>query len=320
VKSTYWNLDIYVVDNGCTDDSCEFVRLNYPNVKLLRFTENLGFAEAYNRATRFVEADYVVRLNNDTTVELDFISVLVKRAESDPGIGSVGCRIVQADAGRRYGPVFFTGRGLFIGPLFFGSAIGKSAVYSIYENPTECLANSAAAVLYRKSVIDAIGLYDSDFWSDWEDHDLGFRICIAGYRNLYTPETRVSHVGAAGFGSVYSRTRVTRMTKNMLLTYMKNYDPKNIVMRFFPLISLIIPYRDIAVILENESGLLLRRDVTRRKKLRETYGTSLTANLQFLRCLRCFMKKRQHVQSLRKVTDHLAHLKKHYLNRIRRYS
>jgi GT2 family glycosyltransferase len=296
-------LEVYLIDNASTDDSCDFVRSKYPGVRLISFTENLGFAEAYNRAAGCVDAKYIVLLNNDTIIDSDLVSDLVEEAEANPELGSVGCKIVQPNTSRRYGPVFFTGNGLFIGPLFFGSTIGRDSVYSVYETRTECIANSAAAVLYRKSVVDAIGLFDADYWSDWEDHDLGFRIRIAGYRNLYSPRKRVRHVGAASYGSVDSRSRIVRTTRNMLFTYIKNYEARNIVLRLFPFMFAILPYRGIAVILENEFGLLMHRDALRRRKLRATYGASVAAYLQFLQGLRRVVGKRRFVQALRKVSD-----------------
>jgi len=229
--------------------------------------------------------------------------VLVNEAESDPTVGSVGCKIIQPNTPRRYGPVFFVGNGLFIGPLFFGSAIGKDLVYSVYERRAECIANSAAAVLYRKSLVDEIGLFDADFWSDWEDHDLGFRIRITGHRNIYSPRRRVLHVGAATYGSVDSRRRVARTTRNMLFTYVKNYEARNIILRLFPMIFVILPYREIAAVFENEFALLLRRDALRRIKLRATYGASVIAYLEFLKSLSRMMNKRQTIQSFRKVSD-----------------
>jgi len=303
VVSEYPNLKIYVIDDGSADDSCNFVSSNYPGVKLIRLKQNVGFAEAYNTAVKAVEADYFVLLNNDTKVDSNFIEELVKRAESDKRVGSVGCRIVQLESSRRYGPVFFTGNGLFIGPLFFGSTIAKGAVYSIYETATECIACSAAAVLYRKSLIDEIGLFDAGFWADWEDHDLGFRICVAGYRNLYTPRTKVLHTGGASYGVVDSRRRVVRTTRNMLYTYIKNYEARNIVLRFFPLLFGIFPYRELVVVLENEFSLLLGHDRVRRRKLRATYLASAASYWQFVLGLRRIMEKRQAVQRLRRVSD-----------------
>jgi len=302
-ESAYPNLEIYVIDSGSTDDSCNFVSSNYPKVKLIQFKQNVGFVQAYNTAVKTVEADYVVLLNNDTIVDANFIEELVQTAESDGHIGSVGCRIIQLEGPRRYGPVFFTGNGLFIGPLFFGSTLSKDAVYSTYQKATECLANSGAAVLYRKSLIDAIGLFDSDFWTDWEDHDLGFRICVAGYRNLYTPRTKVLHKGGATLGSVDSRRRVIRITRNMLFTYVKNYEARNILLRLFPLLFVIFPYRELTVILENEFSLLLSRDPARRRKLRATYITFAASYWQFMLGLRRAMEKRQVVQSLRRASD-----------------
>jgi len=300
---TYPNLEIYVIDNGSADGSCKFVSSNYPRVRLIQFKRNFGFAKAYNAAVKSVEADYVVLLNNDTIVGSNFIEDLVEIAESDRHVGSVGCRIIQVEGSRRYGPVFFTGNGLFIGPLFFGSTIGKDAVYSIYETPTECLASSAAAVLYRKSLIDAIGLFDADYCADWEDHDLGFRICVAGYRNLYTPRAKVLHKGGGSYGAVDSRRRVVRTTRNMLFTYVKNYEARNIVLRLFPLLFAIFPYRELVLILENEFGLLLGRDPVRRRKLRATYMASTASYWQFILGLRHAMEKRQVVQRLRRTSD-----------------
>jgi len=302
-KATYPNLETYVIDNGSQDGSSEFVRSSYPDVRLIEFSQNLGFAEAYNRAVKRIDADYLLLLNNDTVVDSNFVQELVERAESDSEAGSVGCKIVQVNAPRRYGPVFFTGNGLFIGPLFFGSAIGKNAVYATYEAAGECIANCGAAVLYRKALIDAVGLFDSDFWSDWEDHDLGFRICVAGSRNLYTPRTMVLHRGGSSYGFVDSRQRVIRQTRNMLFTYVKNYEPRNIVLRLFPLLFGILPYREFAVILENEIGLLLGRDPVRRRKLRATYMASASAYWQFILGLRHVMRKRQIIQSIRRASD-----------------
>jgi len=301
--STYPNLEVYVIDDGSLDDSSKFVASNYPWVKLIRLDKNVGFARAYDIAVKAVEADYIVLLNDDTRVEANFVQELVERAESDERAGSVGCKVVQLEHLRRYGPVFFTGNGLFIGPLFFGSAIMRDAVYSIYETATECLANSAAAVLYRKQLIDSIGLFDPDFWADWEDHDLGFRICLAGYHNLYTPKATVVHKGAANYGAIDSRERVIRTTRNMLFTYVKNYEARNIVLRFLPLLFAIYPYRELIVILENEVGLLLGRDSGRRTKLRATYMAYAVSCWQFIRELRHIMEKRQVVQLLRRTSD-----------------
>jgi GT2 family glycosyltransferase len=84
------------------------------------------------------------------------------------------------------------------------------------------LANSGCAVLYRKKVIEKIGGFDEDFWSDWEDYDLGYRVNIAGFKSVYTPKFLCLHVGGGSFG--FSPERMTRMYRNMLFTYFKNYD------------------------------------------------------------------------------------------------
>jgi len=63
-----------------------------------------------------------------------------------------------------------------------------------YDKIIVNLANCGCAVLYRKFVIDKMGGFDPFFWADWEDHDLGYRINLAGFKSVYTPETTVLHL------------------------------------------------------------------------------------------------------------------------------
>jgi GT2 family glycosyltransferase len=99
-----------------------------------------------------------------------------------------------------------------------------------YDKATVNLANCGCATLFRKSMIDKIGGFDPNLWTDWEDHDLGYRVNIAGFKCVYTPLTKVLHLG----GGIYlglNDEREIRIIRNQLLTYVKNYEHRSLIPR-----------------------------------------------------------------------------------------
>ncbi len=95
IQSTYPNSIVYVIDNGSTDGSENFVKTTFPSVRMLTFQTNLGFAEAYNHAVAEVEAEYVLFLNNDTSIlTRNWIELLVERLKMNPDVAAVGCKLV----------------------------------------------------------------------------------------------------------------------------------------------------------------------------------------------------------------------------------
>lgn len=83
--------EIVLVDNGSDDGSVEYVKRNFPFVRIVENAMSLGFAGGNNGGLESAGGDYLVVLNNDTRVSPNFIEALVNCASSDPEIGSVGC-------------------------------------------------------------------------------------------------------------------------------------------------------------------------------------------------------------------------------------
>src|SRR6266568_5938037 len=99
-KLSYLNFRILVVDNGSTDGSEAILRERFPDVELLQTGANLGFAGGNNVGIRYAleqGAEYVWLLNNDTTVDADALSALVRMAEGDTKIGMAGSKILYHD-------------------------------------------------------------------------------------------------------------------------------------------------------------------------------------------------------------------------------
>jgi hypothetical protein len=294
--------EVILVDNGSTDGSIDYVRTNFPSVRIIESKRNLGFAQGNNIGFRAVRGDYVIALNNDIRVPRNFVEVLVKCASSDPQIGSVGCRIIQEDGTLRYGPLV-TNNGILV-PLFMGTHLFLKRISTLFRTEGYCMANCGAAVLYKKRALEETGGFDSGFWSDWEDHDLGYRLLLAGYKNLYTTETYVVHVGGGSFGSELSKDRYVRIIRNMLFTYLKNYETRNLVTRFFVLFWVVLPLRHVLSIIVYELRRLRNRPPrTAALMSRHVYLSLPEAYISFLRGARTVMRKRMEVQARRKVPD-----------------
>jgi GT2 family glycosyltransferase len=222
-RNSYPNFEVFFIDNDSPDKSAEIALSLFssdPRFKMIRNRQNLGFSVGNNIGFNRTKAKYVIVLNNDTEVEETFIKTLVQTAEVDERIGSVGCRIKQVDGRILYGPMFMDYG--FVIRAFDPNTYGKHNVV---------LANCGCATLFRKTLLDKIGGFDSYLWTDWEDHDLGFRINGAGFKCVYTPETTVLHLGGGSYLGM-SREREIRITRNKLFFYVKNYQAKNLLLRF----------------------------------------------------------------------------------------
>ena len=158
-------------------------------MRIVENDANLGFAEGNNVGLRLAGGDYLVVLNNDTRVSPNFIEVLVNCASSNPEAGSVGCRIIQEDGSFKYGPCY--ANMAFLVPLFMGSKFLPERLGRLFREEGQCTTNCATAVLYTRRALEAAGGFDADFWSDWEDHDLGLRISAGRIQeSLYHEDPR----------------------------------------------------------------------------------------------------------------------------------
>jgi len=191
-KSTYQNLDIYVIDNGSIDGSSEFVQSSYPRITLVRFSENLGFAEAYNRAIKHVQADYVLFLNNDTLVlNPKWIEALVDRAEGSSSIAAVGCKLVTMGDHQTLDSVGGMGIKYWRGFVDIGKYEIDGGQYD--HPPVIPFSACGAAMLVRRAAFESVGGFDSTLYAYLEDVDLCWRLRLLGYEIVYEPLAKIAH-------------------------------------------------------------------------------------------------------------------------------
>lgn len=218
LAQTYSHFEVVIVDNASTDGSVDLVRDQFSQVHLIVNESNLGFAEANNIAIRATSAPYIATLNNDTRIEATWLSELVNSMASDSGVGMAASKILYMQP-----PYLVDSAGIEVSR----AGLAQNRYNGMHENsveiePYEVFGPSAAAALYRRAMLDEIGLFDESYFAYHEDTDLAWRARLMGWRCLYVPTARVYHAHSATSrqGSPFKRYLLAR---NGLWTIFKNY-------------------------------------------------------------------------------------------------
>ena len=232
--------EVIIVDNGSCDASIDYIEnntFNFP-VKIIKNTENLGFAPAVNQGILKAENEYIFSLNNDTEVKKGTVKALLDLALKNENIFSVQAKMLQFsnknlidDAGDEYNILGWTKKR------------GENKESAEFSEVSEIFSSCAGAALFKKSLLDEIGMFDSEFFAYMEDVDLALRSKINGYVNLMCPDAVVYHIGSATSGSRYNDFKVKLAARNNIWTVYKNLPvPMKIVNFIFLFLGFFIKY------------------------------------------------------------------------------
>ena len=237
-RQTYFPFEVIMVDNASHDDSIEYVRQNFPEVKVFTQSANRGFAGGTNAGIGQAKGEFILTLNNDTIVTLDFIDELAKPMVSDPLVGMCASKMIFSD-----GRINSTAICISRSGAAWDRGMGEPD-HGQYDVAEEVFGPCAGAALYRRTMLDEIGLFDEDFFLYMEDVDLAFRAQLSGWKCMYVPSARVIHVHG-GTTEPGSDTSVYYGNRNLLWYAVKNF-PKRTLLIFIPWIIgrniAIIPY------------------------------------------------------------------------------
>jgi N-acetylglucosaminyl-diphospho-decaprenol L-rhamnosyltransferase len=195
--------EVIVSDNGSSDTSVEFIRANFPQVRVLENAANLRFSKGNNVGIEISTGEYVLILNPDTIIHDGALDRLIEFADRHPEAGGFGCRVLNTD-GSYQGPArpFPTIwrewlAALYLRPLGYLSDAFISDKYVRWHGETERAIDwqSGCCVLVRADLLKQIGGFDERFYYYYEDVDLCHRIWDAGYPILYTPAATITHLG-----------------------------------------------------------------------------------------------------------------------------
>ena len=218
LAQTYHDFQIWIVDNGSTDGSVAFIQTRYPQARLIVNASNRGFATANNQAIRAGTAEYVATLNNDTEVEPTWLEALVQAMDTHPRVGMCASKMLFAGS-----QMVINSAGIVIDRV--GIAWDRSGGQR--DNPREdkrqfVFGACAGAALYRRAMLDEIGLFDENFFAYLEDVDLAWRAQWLGWKALYVPQARVYHRHSATM-TEGAPLKAYLLARNKIVTLARNY-------------------------------------------------------------------------------------------------
>ncbi len=225
-------LRITVVDNDSPDDTPEVVTHEFPQVRLIRRTDNPGFAVANNQALALTTAPFVLLLNPDTETRWPIINHLVDQLESDASIGMIGCRLLLEDgsfdhAAKRRIPSPLQALQYFVSQAF-GRRNGNYVANDVAETAVgDVDALNGAFMLVRRSALCAVGGLDENYWMYGEDLDWSVRYRRAGWRVVYDGRVTALHVKGGSSGKRRSLKLNYHFHRSMAIFYRKHIAPSN---------------------------------------------------------------------------------------------
>ena len=276
---TLGDFEMIFVDNGSTDSSLDYVRQEFPEVRAIALNHNAGFAEGNNVGIRASTGEYVALLNNDTKAHPRWLESLRTTLDTHPEIGFCASKIVLYDQ-----PGVIDSAG----DLFYTCGVGEKRGRSEtdrgqFAQLQPVFGACAAAALYRRSMLEDVGLFDEDFFAYAEDVDLSFRAQLAGHKCLFVPEAVVYH-HLQGTSRALPDESLYLSRRNAFCVLVKNM-PGALLWRRLPYILDYYLAVDLAYIVQGKFRPILK------------------ARLDNIRRLRRTLAKRTQIQAGRRVSD-----------------
>lgn len=285
MDTNYKPFYVLLIDNNSSDNSIAFVESNYPQIKILKNTTNVGFAAGNNLAIPHITTPYVVLLNTDVFVSPNWLGELVAVAEANPLAAVIQPKILAY-----HQPTYFEYAGASGGWIDkWGYPFCRGRIFDTleedkgqYDKPDSIFWASGACMLIRTEVIHKIGLFEPYFFAHWEEIDFCWRAQNYGYKIMVAPQSIVWHIGGGTLAKTNPR-KIFLNFRNSLLCLLKNLPTQELFVKIA--MRLILDY---IVALKNLcSG---RTQETR---------SILYAHYAFLKCLPLFWKKRKHLPQKR---------------------
>ncbi len=234
IDATTW-----VIDNGSADNTVEMVREQYPKVRPIANTANVGFAagnnqgieQAVNEAPR-----HLLLLNPDTVVRDRALETLVRFMDQFPDAGMAGARLVFGDDSFQHSGFGFPGLAqILIDLLPVPARLHESRLNGRYPRhqylPTAepfCIDHPlGAAMMVRRKVIDAVGLMDTSFHMYCEEVDWAMRVRKAGWQIYCVPAAEIVHFGGQSTSQVPIES-FFNLWRSRHRLYRKHYTPTQV--------------------------------------------------------------------------------------------
>jgi hypothetical protein len=211
--------EVIVIDSASFDGCERMLREEYPHVRFIQSTANLGFARANNLAFASSQGKAVLFLNPDTEVVGPAIRLLYEQLMTLPDAGAVGCKLLNSDGSLQTSCIqsFPT----ILNQVLDAEVLrrrfprsrlwGMAPLFSTDTAPQAAEAISGACVMLKRDVFESVGRFSQDYFMYGEDIDLSYKVQQAGYKNHYLPQVTVIHHGGSSVQQAVSNFSVVMM-------------------------------------------------------------------------------------------------------------
>jgi hypothetical protein len=227
--------EIIIADNASSDDSVEFLKTNYPELRIILNKENGGFAKGYNDALSQVDAEYYVLLNSDIEVTESWIDPVIKLMDGDRNIAACQPKICSYSSRDEF--EYAGAAGGFIDK--YGYPFCRGRIFQElekdngqYNNAVEIFWATGACMFVRAEIFHKLGGLDNDFFAHMEEIDFCWRLKNQGYKIMFCPESVIYHIGGGTLPKNNPRKTYLNFRNNFYLLY-KNLPAGKIFPVFF---------------------------------------------------------------------------------------
>ncbi len=220
--TTHHRAEIVVADNGSIDDSLEFIKKEYPDIRIIDLEKNHGFSGGYNRAMEQVSAKYMLLLNSDIEVTEGWLEPMLELMEKDETVGA--CTPKFMDFKRRSHFEYAGAAGGYMDRYGYPFCRGRIFDHleedmDQYNDATDLFWGSGACLMIRSDLYRESGGLDEQFFAHMEEIDLCWRLQRMGYRIRFIPTSTVYHVGGATLQRGDPLKTFLNFRNNLLLLY-----------------------------------------------------------------------------------------------------
>ena len=236
------NYDIWIVDNASSDGSVQMIKEEFPDVKLIESSENLGFGSANNIAIKQSDSKYCFLLNTDTVLVNNAVKILFDFMEKpeNSDVGGCGGQLYNSDMTHQSSvgefdtldKLYKKALGMNFTPIIcrykhiFKTKSRKlkekqeetSSVYTPDYEPDFII---GADLMLRKSSLDIVGAFDERFFMFGEEAELCFRLKKNGFKIKFVPESKIIHFGGASASKSNNQVKVEKMVLNGTILFFK---------------------------------------------------------------------------------------------------
>jgi GT2 family glycosyltransferase len=219
--------DVIVADNGSTDNSLKVLQEEFPEVKVLKFDKNYGFAEGYNLAIAQTMYPYTVLLNSDVRTPQGWLNPLLDYMEAHPEVGAVMPKLLHdsEEDGEKTMFDYAGAAGGYIDSHGYPYCRGRIFEYveddhgQYDDGPKSVFWATGACLMVRSQLYQDVGGLDKDFFAHMEEIDLCWRIRLSGSDLMMVPSSHVYHLGGGSLSYGNPRKTYLNFRNNLLLLH-----------------------------------------------------------------------------------------------------